>query len=247
MIFIARSYFAEMAACLSWRPGDMVVMMWAYFDESGYHDKDTGHLKRLSFGGLLASCQAWEGFEADWKAILTPENIECFHMADFEKWKEPFDFKRADGTRDQERHNRILNGLLDVIGRRAPHAFGFTRNVSKPSKALEDTYEGCIIDTVMHLANASAYRFNDKISIIFARHKDFASPRIEKYFRLMNYGDARLGRVGTDTPANLCQLQAADIIGYEISRMDRDGVLKRYPLQKLNDLGCKFRFSNHIP
>jgi hypothetical protein len=173
-------------------------------------------------------------------------NIECFHMADFEKWKEPFDFKRADGTRDQERHNRILNGLLDVIGRRAPHAFGFTRNVSKPSKALEDTYEGCIIDTVMHLANASAYRFNDKISIIFARHKDFASPRIEKYFGFMNYGDARLGTVGTDTPANLCQLQAADIIGYEISRMERDGVAKRYPLQKLSDLGCKFRFSNHI-
>ena len=57
----------------------------------------------------------------------------------------------------------------------------------------------------------------------------------------MNYGDARLGTVGTDNPANLCQLQAADIIAYEISRMQRDGVPQRYPLRRLEELGCLFR------
>jgi len=99
----------------------------------------------------------------------------------------------------------------------------------------------------MHLANASAYQFNDKISIIFARHKDFALHRVEQYFFLMNYGDARLGMVGTDSPQNLCELQAADIIGYEVSRMERDGIPRRYPLLRLQELGCKFRFSTSIP
>jgi hypothetical protein len=55
-----------------------------------------------------------------WKAILIPEGIECFHMTDFENWKKPFDFKLGDGTRDYDRHHRILNGLLNIIGRRIP-------------------------------------------------------------------------------------------------------------------------------
>ena len=110
------------------------------------------------------------------------------------------------------------------------------------SKAFKDTYENCIVDTIMHLANESSYRLNDKISMIFARHRDFSLSRIEKYFGFMNYGDARLGTVGTDTPENLCQLQAADIIGYEVSRMERDdGTAERYPLRRLKELGCKFR------
>jgi hypothetical protein len=222
-------------------------MLWGYFDESGFHDSDTGNLRRLSFGGCLASCESWRGFESEWKGVLVPEGIDCFHMTDFEKWKKPFDFRLPDGSRDYERHNRILNGLLEVIARRAPHTYGFTRNVSKPSKALKDTYEWCVIDTIMHLANASAYQFNDKISIIFARHKDFALHRVEQYFGFMNYGDARLGMVGTDSPQNLCELQAADIIGYEVSRMERDGIPRRYPLLRLQELGCKFRFSTSFP
>jgi hypothetical protein len=241
-------YFDELSAGLRWRPRDLVAMLWGYFDESGFHDHKTGKLRRLSFGGCLASCDTWNGFKSEWKAVLAPEGIECFHMTDFEKWKEPFDFKLPDGSRDYERHNRILNGLLEVIARHVPHTYGFTRNVSKPSKALKDTYEGCVIDTIMHLASASAYQFNDKISIIFARHKDFALARIEQYFGFMNYGDARLGTVGIDSPANLCHLQAADIIAYEVRCMERDDeVPRRYPLLRLQQLGCKFRFSTSLP
>lgn len=246
MIRIARSYIAELAACLSWRPRDMVVMMWAYFDESGYHNQNTNHLERLTLGGCMASCEAWDGFEAEWRAILG--DIECFRMADFEAWATPFDFKLADGSRDHERHDGILNGLLDVIGRRVPYALGFTRIVStKPSRALKDTYARCLIDTIMHLASASGDRLNDKVSIIFARHKEISLQRIEEY--VMNYGDARLGTVGTDTPINLCQLQAADIISYELSRMHRAECPQHYrhPLRKLSELRCAFHFSISDP
>ena len=245
------SYFVELRAGLSWREGNLVAMLWGYFDESGYHDPKTNHLKRLSFGGCLASVEEWEGFEAEWRDVLNQEGVNgSFHMADFERWVKPFDFTLADGSRDYERHKRLLNGLLEVIGRRSPHTFGFTRDVptQRMSKAFKDTYENCIVDTIMHLANESAYRLNDRISIIFARHRDFSLNRIEKYFGFMNYGDARLGTVGTDTPENLCQLQAADIIGYEVSRMERDdGTAERYPLRRLKQLGCKFRFATGYP
>ncbi len=44
-------------------------MLWAYFDESGLHDRGTGHLKRLSFGGCLASSERWNGFEGEWFVV----------------------------------------------------------------------------------------------------------------------------------------------------------------------------------
>jgi hypothetical protein len=226
----------------------MVVMMWAYFDESGYDNRNTQHrerLERLTIGGCMASCEAWDGFEAEWRSVLG--DIECFRMADFERWAPPFDFKLADGSRDHARHRGILNGLLDVIGRRVPYALGFTRIVSKPSNALKDTYARCLIDTIMHLASASADRLNDKVSIIFARHKEISLQRIDECVE--NHGDARFGTVGTDTPINLCQLQAADIISYELSRMHRAECPQyyRHPLRKLSELGCAFHFSISDP
>jgi hypothetical protein len=244
------SYFDELCAGLSWGERSLIVMLWGYFDESGYHDPGTNHLKKLSFGGCLASVDEWKGFGPEWISALDEEGIRgAFHMADFEKWIKPFDFKLDDGSRDYAKHNRLLNRLLEIIGRHVPRVFGFTHNVStkKLSKALKDTYESCVIDTIMYMANASAYDLNDRISIIFARHKEFALPRIEQYFGFMNYGDARLGTVGTDAPINLSQLQAADVVAYEISRMERDGIPRRYPILRLKELGCLFRFSTGYP
>jgi hypothetical protein len=182
-------------------------MLWAYFDESGFHERGSGKLLRLSFGGCMALCDAWNGFESEWKAILEPEGIDCFHMADFEAWRPPFDFKIPDGSRDHKRHNRILNSLLDVIARRSPWAFGFSRNVAILGQTLRDTYEWCAIDTIMHLARGSAYQYEDEISIIFARHEEFAQVHLERYFGLMNVGHARLRTVGTDVPSKLCQCE----------------------------------------
>jgi hypothetical protein len=222
-------------------------MLWAYFDESGFHDRASGKLLRLSFGGCMAPCESWSGFDAEWKEALESEHIDCFHMADFEAWRPPFDFKSEDGSRDHERHNRLLNDLLEIIARRSQWAFGFSRNVTIAGQTFRDTYEWCAIDTIMRLANGSAYRYEDEISVMFARHKDFAQQHLEGYFGLMNYGDARLRTIDTDVPSKLCQLQAADIIAYEVSRMERDGIPRRYPIKKLKELGVKFRFATAYP
>jgi hypothetical protein len=222
-------------------------MLWAYFDESGCHNPKNGRLQRLTFGGCLAPAHAWEGFESEWRAILEPEKVDCFHMADFEAWRPPFNFQLPDGSRDQAKHNRILNELLNAIARRAPWTFGFSRNVTIEGQSLREIYECCAIDTLMHMANSSAYYYGDEISVVFAQHKEFARSNLEGYFRFMNYADARLGTVATDKPKNVCQLQAADLIAYEVSRMERTGVPERYPIRELKRLGCHFRFSTGYP
>ena len=65
--------------------GMMVVMMiWGFWDESGEHDKTSGHLVRLTIGGAFASFEAWESFAMDWAALLQWAGIEAFRMTDFE-------------------------------------------------------------------------------------------------------------------------------------------------------------------
>jgi hypothetical protein len=97
----------------------------------------------------------------------------------------------------------------------------------------------------MHLANRSAYDYKDKVSVVFARHRDYRAQHVQKIFDFMNYGDARLGSLTTDDLSLLLPLQAADIIAYEIQRIQRDEVnsYRRYPMRRLRDLGCQFRIS----
>ena len=138
--------------------------------------------------GVSPRWRSGEGFEAEWRDVLNQEGVNgSFHMADFERWVKPFDFTLADGSRDYERHKRLLNGLLEVIGRRSPHTFGFTRDVptKRMSKAFKDTYENCIATCYYASCKQSPeVGLDDRISIIFARHRDFSLNRIEKYYWL---------------------------------------------------------------
>src|ERR1700676_2739289 len=42
-------------------------------------------------------------------------------------------------------------------------------------------------------------------------------------------------------PTDVCALQVADIVAYEICREEREIGIMRYPLQRLSALGCTFR------
>jgi hypothetical protein len=63
----------------------------------------------------VAPLEKWKLFEPKCRLILAREGLESFHMADFEAWRPPFDFKLENGDRDKEKHNRLLNDLLDVM------------------------------------------------------------------------------------------------------------------------------------
>jgi hypothetical protein len=59
-------------------------MLWAYFDESGEHDRVTGQLKTLTPGGCVADAAAWDALSVSWHAALNNAGVEMFHMTDFE-------------------------------------------------------------------------------------------------------------------------------------------------------------------
>ena len=198
-------------------------MLWAYFDESGEHDKTTGHLTQLTVGGWIAPSDAWKAFDEAWLKALDRAQIPMFHMSDFERYEREFTIEKG---WTEEKHRRVLNELLDIIGAHLKNSFAFTNKVfaSKPRQHFTDTYENNLIDCLMVLADQTihSFSFNDRISVVFAKHKDYQKQRIQRIFDFMDYGDVRLGTLAISDPIDVRPLQAADIIAYEIQHLNRD-------------------------
>ena len=78
-------------------------MIWGYFDESGeFRDKT---LVNMTVGGVFAPLETWNEFNRKWKKVLDDEALTWFHMTDFERWKNEFDFRLPNG----ERESSIIN------------------------------------------------------------------------------------------------------------------------------------------
>lgn len=211
------------------------AMLTGYFDESGEPDPVTGHLANLTIGGSFAPFEVWQAVSAAWKVALAHEGVKMFHMADFENYRGEFEWLLPNGERDKQRHERFLNTLLEIICRHVKHhvAFGNVPMPDNPSKRFGDAYERGIVDAIMHAANELAFTFEQPISLVFAVHKEFREQRIQRYYHLINWGDARLASVTVGRPELLCPLQVADLVAYELSRQLRRNAPDRYPFNRI--------------
>lgn len=224
------SYFDELCAGLNWSAESLVAMVWGYFDESGEHDKCTGHFTRLTIAGAIAPCEVWQIFSARWKVILQKAGITTmFHMVDFENRRGPF------VGWSEEKRRIVLNQLLDEIIEAAPEIVGFVAEPEPGRHALKDSYDS-IIAKMTKEAAIGAFSSAIPVTMVFAKHKDFSAKRIGEYFDLWN-DTGRLKFGGVADPNSVLPLQAADIIAYELSRWGRRDrpYDDRYPLRKLKD------------
>src|ERR1700683_174352 len=98
--------------------------MWGYYDESGEYDC-RGNLLNMTIGGCFSSLDRWLKFDSEWHQVLADHGLTYFHMTDFEAWKSPFDFMLDGGRRDQAKHNRPLNALLDIMLEHVDGFYGF--------------------------------------------------------------------------------------------------------------------------
>lgn len=209
-------------------------MLWFYLDESGEHDRATGALTRLTVAGGMATCEAWRAFDRAWDAMLDEFGLAEFHMVDFEAWAGPFNFLLADGeTRDQDKHNRLLNAALDIIIEHVDHIVGYVAEpeAGKPP-AIKNAYEANLAKAVKEAAIG-----DEPVTMVFAKHRDIKAAKIGAYFDLWDDGDGRLVFGGVGEPKRLLPLQAADILAYELSRWGRrEGpAQERYPMRRLKE------------
>src|SRR5262245_1995850 len=63
-----------------------VVMLVAYFDESGTH---SGSLV-TAVAGYVSTAPRWKRFAREWTEALGKANVDCFHMSEYESRKGVF-------------------------------------------------------------------------------------------------------------------------------------------------------------
>lgn len=210
-------------------------MLWHYLDESGEHGEG-GKLARLTVAGGIADADAWNAFNAQWHTMLNEFGVPEFHMAKFEAWQRPFEFKLPNGKRDSDKHNRLLNTALDLIIKYVAEIVGFVAEPGAGKPSFDDAYEANIAKAVKEAAIDTRHR-GEQVTMVFARHRDFSPERIRRFFRLWDDGDGRITFGGVAHPIDRPPLQAADLIAYELSRWGRQNRPEddRYPLRRLKE------------
>jgi hypothetical protein len=202
-------------------------MLWAYFDESGEHDQ-SGALTRLTVGGAVAPLEEWEALSLRWSALLEKFGLPFFHMTDFEARKPPFhELTNPDRL-------ALLSGLLDIAVEHASEFVGFIGQPESGKAALVDAYETGLAKATREMA-IDMHLSGQQLTVVFARHTEFSAERIGRWFDLWADADNSLVFGGVGNPNDLCPLQVADIVAYEISRDARSvrPEKTRYPFARL--------------
>jgi hypothetical protein len=208
-------------------------MLWWAFDESYEHSPETGHATRVTVGGSVGSCDEWLKLDAEWRAVLARFDLTAFHMTDFEANEEKF--KGWEETPDRRRE--LLNGLLATIDGHLGNFLGVTRELEPGEKNETEAYRLCVTDVIADLARYRSRIFEDQFALVFARRRGFRLDLAEE--AIEREGAEKFGPIILDSPTRLCALQAADLIAYETSRIQRAGRPERYPFRRLREAALR--------
>ena len=223
------------------------MSLCVFFDESGEFEGQPHRLVNMTVGGCIASSEAWQAFAPKWKAVLDSESVECFHMVDFENYIKPFDWFLEDGSRDYARHQRFLNALLDVLLDHCSDFVGFNYFPKGEKRQLREAYKRCVQDAVQGCNRDLVRRFETELSVVFASHPEVPECTVQKIFEDHNL-DNRLLTCTVTSPRRALPLQAADLVAYEMARVQRPKHVERYPFrrlkQKANSLTLSTKWDN---
>jgi hypothetical protein len=213
-----------------------------FVDESGHASQ--GDVFVLA--GLAGTSRQWEGFDEDWKTVMTGADLKGpFHAVEFDGARGQF--KEFRQRRDQWR--KIHEGLADVILEHKLTMMGVGvplprwRQMDWDARRKNDPYllatealiEGIARDGALTNGRSPSYSF------LFEKRKDTAAaaermfdairrhPLVAGCERLMSFsfGDKQLP-----------QLQAADLVAYEVRKriiaMLEGDTTRRWQMEKLS-------------
>jgi hypothetical protein len=215
----------------------MGMMTRVYYDESGEYDGD-GNILNMTVGACVFREERWSDFDKAWIELLGKYGLTDFHMAHFQAWKGQFDFQLADGSRDKERHNRLMDEVLALLLEYSDGFYGYAAvSAAFPERErsheilMDDCVCGAIKEAVLRIAPDNG----TPLHLIFGRQSHISEAMIGKYVDFYDYEEAkgRIGKVEHLETASLSGLQAADVLAYELARVQRDGRPERYPWKRL--------------
>jgi hypothetical protein len=205
---------------------DGEMQLQAYFDESGEHDRVTGHLLRLHVGGVLAPTEEWCIIDEQWRDALRQTGISVVHMKDLASTPPRGEFKGW----TPPRCHALLSSLLDILAARAPKLSLI--NVSFPAHGpFKKLYPTCVAQAINGVCSTSfLYHHYSEISAVFAETNS-SFVHTSAFWEKVRKEVPSIGSCNPGKPELLSQLQ--DLVCYEFSHMDKVGTASRYPLVRL--------------
>lgn len=224
-------------------------MFTAYFDESGTHSNSPVTV----VAGYIATNEQWSEFEREWKEVMQNAGIPFFHMSKFESRQGEYKNWNSD------KRIRIQERLIGIIKRRVRIGFASAIRLSDYSEVMDgrdrilygSPYAFCLISCMKLVAAwADKYEHQEPIVYVFESgagcdgeigaifSRSFSKESVRSRYRVgdLAFGDKR----------GIVQLQAADILAYEIYKrvghlMTDDNRKLRKSLQALGMYPHMFR------
>jgi hypothetical protein len=223
-----RTFFEELGAALHWSTSGVIVVLWAYVDDSNIHDRITGKATTIGHGGGIASFERWQSLERQWKAAVDDEAAHPFHMTDFETNNQQF---RGWSI---ERHKAFLDRLLEIIDQHVECFVGYSVPAT-PRKAFADTHKASIGRMLYYCGEMAKAHGKGGIHLVFAHHPEVKTGGLAAFLDTAWRAFPEIASFTGAKPADCYALQAADLLAYEFVRWRNapNATAARYPIRKL--------------
>ncbi|MGH9550329.1 MAG: DUF3800 domain-containing protein, partial [Terriglobales bacterium] len=190
-------------------------------DESGISDPSTVTV----VGGIVADTVEWMELQRPWREHLAVTGASWFHAVDCEHGTGEF------ATIDGKFRESLIWGLSDALARVRAQCFGavIARNdwdcapKEIRDRCSDDPFYFCFELCLQQICDWSKYRANgSRVALVYSdqqEYKEHAQILHEVYRDSETYGFQQLlGSLTFADPRCLVQLQAADMVCYEINR-----------------------------
>ncbi len=197
----------------------LFVMLTAYIDESGTHDK-RGIIPGSDIAGIcgyIGNEDQWKRFEPIWKKCLG--TVKIFHMVDL--WWRREEFK---GWTIQQR-DKLIHKCAHVPGQLELQGLGsfvvvhdFEQMNRRYKSAVQHPYYVALHACISEVLQMPKENFNgEKIDFVFEEQNEFSDYAVKIYKRLKAlHDDGRLGGISFESKARIPQLQVADLVAWQV-------------------------------
>ncbi|MGP1396480.1 MAG: hypothetical protein ACTS3R_13290 [Inquilinaceae bacterium] len=198
-----------------------LVLLYAYFDETGIHDG--AHVTALS--GFVGSKSAWEAIENRWAAVLAEfsmKGVSTFHMTDCVR--QEGEFSRV----DTPQRGYIITQLSEALGAQNLQAVSSAVVVDDWSLAVSDSeflrrfpkpFDLCFDDVVRQLWEWGAKNaIGETIAPMFAHQPEYHGRMeiVEKAYSAEEWYRRILGPIAFGYPDQVMPLQCADLLVHQM-------------------------------
>jgi hypothetical protein len=197
-----------------------------YFDESYSHTDP----RVYTVAGYVSSDVEWKKFRKEWHRQLAKENIEYFHMVDFQACKSPY------GDWSKEKRVEFLKSLHRTIHRRVMQSFATTVNMDdfesltpEHKDTLGNPHVFAAVSCMKMIGFWTAQRvMYDPIAYVFEQGSKYDKQLKKRFNEELHEEDRNFFRIGSFALADkvaepmdnrpATPLQAADILAYETTK-----------------------------